>query len=73
VNQSKASQNEFCAAIVAQLLSNAAGLRYGSVSVSLKLHDGRVVEVTYSKTELNKEKEPGQKTDKEDGASLPTP
>ena len=67
MNKSKAE------AIVAQLMSNAAGLRYGSVSVTVKLHDGRVVEVMYSKTELNKEKEPGQKTDKDDGASLPTP
>jgi len=65
MNQSKAE------AVVAQLMSNAAGLRYGSVSVSLKLHDGRVVEVTYSKTELNKEKEPGQKMDREITVSLP--
>ena len=42
--------------IVAQLLANAADLRYGSVSVSLKLHDGRVVEVAYSTVENNKEK-----------------
>ena len=38
-------------AIVDQLLSNAAGVRYGAVSVSAKLHDGRVVEVSYSRTE----------------------
>jgi hypothetical protein len=50
-------------AIVAQLLANAAGLRYGSVSVSAKLHDGRVVEVAYSKTEQTREKE----TQKEQG------
>ena len=50
-------------AIVAQLLANAAGLRYGSVSVSGKLHDGRVVEVAYSKTEQTREKE----TQKEQG------
>ena len=37
--------------IVAQLLTNAAGLRYGCVSVSVKLHDGRVVQVMYSTTE----------------------
>ena len=42
-------------AIVAQLLANAAGLRYGTVSVSAKLHDGRVVEVSYSKTEQTRE------------------
>ena len=37
-------------AIVAQLLANSAGLRYGCVSVSVKLHDGRVVQVLYSTT-----------------------
>ena len=38
-------------AIAAQLLTNAAGLRYGCVSVTVKLHDGRVVQVMYSTTE----------------------
>ena len=52
MNQSKAE------AIVAQLLTNVAGLRYGTVSVSAKLHDGRVVEVSYTKTEQTREKEP---------------
>ena len=55
-------------AIVTKLMNNAAGLRYGSVSVSAKLHDGRVVEVSYSKTEVDKE--PGPKKDKD--ASLPS-
>jgi hypothetical protein len=49
MNQTKAE------AIVAQLLANAAKLRYGSVSVSVKLHDGRVVEVTYLTSEQTKE------------------
>jgi hypothetical protein len=49
MNQSKAE------AIVAQLLANAAGLRYGSVSVAVKLHDGRVVEVAYLTSEQTKE------------------
>jgi len=52
MNQSKAE------AIVVQLLTNAAGLRYGSVSVSAKLHDGRVVEVSYLKTEQTREPKP---------------
>jgi len=38
-------------AIVAQLLNNAASLRYGNVAVSLKMHDGRVVSVSYTTTE----------------------
>jgi hypothetical protein len=42
-------------AIIAQLLINAAGLRYGSVSVSLKLHDSRVVEVSFTKTEQTRD------------------
>jgi len=49
ITQSKAE------AIVARLLSNAAGLLYGSVSVTAKLHEGRVVGVTYSTTENTKE------------------
>ena len=45
MNQSKAE------GMVAQLLTNAAGLQYGTVSVSAKLHDGRVVSVSYLTTE----------------------
>jgi hypothetical protein len=52
MNQSKAET------IVAQLLANAADVRYGSVSVSAKLHDGRVVEVSYTKTEQTREQKP---------------
>ena len=51
MNQNKAE------AIVARLLANAAALRYGSVSVSAKLHDGRVVEVSYSNTESTREEQ----------------
>ena len=52
MNQSKAE------AIVAQLLTNTAGLRYGTVTVSAKLHDGRVVEVSYTRTEKTRERKP---------------
>jgi len=55
MNKSKAE------AIVAQLLANAAGLRYGSVSVSAKLHDGRVVEVSYLKSEQTREQHESKK------------
>ena len=44
-------------AMVAQLMANAVGLRYGSIAVSAKLHDGRVVEVSYLKTEQTRERE----------------
>ena len=49
--------------IVARLLANAAVVRFGSVSVSLKLHSGRVVEVTYLTSEQSKE--PKEKKDLE--------
>jgi hypothetical protein len=51
MNRSKAED------IVTRLLANAAGLKYGTVSVSAKLHDGRVVEVAYSTTENTREPE----------------
>ena len=44
-------------AIVARLLSSAAGLKYGNVSVTAKIHSGRVVEVNYSTTESMREPE----------------
>jgi hypothetical protein len=50
--------------IVNQLLSNAAGVRYGTVSVSAKLHDGMVVEVSYSRTEHTRDLEGEKYNDK---------
>jgi hypothetical protein len=44
-------------AIVARLLSNAAGLQYGSVSVTAKIHGGRVTQVSYETTESTRETE----------------
>jgi len=44
-------------AIVTQLMINAAGLRYGSISFTARIHDGRVFEVSYTKTEQTREKE----------------
>ena len=54
MNRSKAE------AIVAQLLTNAAELKYGSVSVSAKLHDGRIVSVSYTTTEQTVEPNKGK-------------
>jgi hypothetical protein len=51
MSQSKAE------AIVARLLSNAAGLKYGSVSVTAKVHNGRIMDITYSITENTRETE----------------
>jgi len=44
-------------AIVSRLLSSATDLKYGSVSVTAKVHNGRVVEVVYSTTESARETE----------------
>jgi ribosomal protein S3 len=52
--------------MVARLLANAADVRYGTVSVSVKLHGGLVVEVSYSTTENTSEKEP-KKENENDG------
>jgi len=41
--------------IVARLLSNAAGLQYGSVSVTVKIHSGRIMDITHTVTESMKE------------------
>jgi len=49
MNQSKAE------AIVARLLSNATGLKYGSVSVTAKIHNGRIMDITHTVTESMRE------------------
>ena len=41
--------------MVAKLMANAAALRYGSASVTVKMHDGRVVQVSYSTMEHTRE------------------
>jgi len=51
MNQPKAEK------IVMRLLSNAAGLRYGATSVTVNVHDGRIVNVVYSTTESTRETE----------------
>jgi len=45
-------------AMIAKLMSNAAGLRYGSASVTVTMHDGRVVQVSYSTQEHTRTTEP---------------
>ena len=41
-------------AVAAKLRKNIDGIRYGTVAVTLTLHDGRIVEVTYSRNERNR-------------------
>jgi hypothetical protein len=43
--------------IAERLCENATKIRYGSVSAVLKIHDGRVVDVTHSTTENTREQE----------------
>ena len=42
-------------AIVTQVLTNATEIQYGSVSVTLKLHDGQIVSVSYTTTVQTRE------------------
>jgi len=58
MNQSKAEE------MVTQLLTNAAGLKYGNVAVSAKLHDGRVVSISYTTTEQTVENQNTKGTEK---------
>ena len=43
--------------IVERLCENAGKIRYGSVCTTLKIHNGRVVDVTHSTTESTREQE----------------
>ena len=53
--QNMAEQSARIAALADRLLMNAAAVKYGSVSVTLRLHEGRIVDVTHSVTEQTKE------------------
>ena len=43
--------------IAERICENAAKIRYGSVTATLNIHNGRVVDVTHSTTESTREKE----------------
>jgi hypothetical protein len=45
--------------ITETLFSNAQRILFGLVSVELKIHEGRIVAVTYSTTENTRQKEQG--------------
>ncbi|MDR2923491.1 MAG: DUF2292 domain-containing protein [Treponema sp.] len=47
--------------IAERIWENAVKIRYGSVSATLKIHDGRVVDVTHSTTESTREQQEKQK------------
>ncbi|GHU30304.1 hypothetical protein FACS1894172_03310 [Spirochaetia bacterium] len=42
-------------AIITKIAENLEGLKYGSASVQLRVHAGRVVDVTYTVTERTRE------------------
>jgi hypothetical protein len=42
-------------AVIKQLFSNIAGMKFGSTSVSVVVHDGRVVELSYTKTDKTRD------------------
>ena len=49
--------------IVQQLITSAAGVQYGSVTVTAKLHEGRVVEVLYSRLEHTRDLDTNKASD----------
>jgi len=49
--------------MVLKLLSKAAGLMFGSVTLTVKIHAGYVVEVAYSTNEQTRDKNPEKITD----------
>ncbi|MDR0585072.1 MAG: YezD family protein [Treponema sp.] len=51
----KVRGNDRLAAIVERLATNAAGIRYGTAAVTLRVHDGRIVDITHTVTESQKE------------------
>ena len=48
--------------IAERLCDNAKKISYGSVSTTLKIHNGRVVDVTHSTTESTREQEKQNET-----------
>jgi len=48
--------------MITKLMANAAAVRYGSASITVKMHDGRIVQVSYSTQEHTREQAgvPGQ-------------
>jgi hypothetical protein len=47
--------------IIETLFANANKILFGTVSVELKIHEGRYVAITYSTTENTRQKETGER------------
>lgn len=58
------SKSDKIEAISRRLIENASTIRYGSVAVDLRIHDGRVVDVTHRVTETLREKSNTQMEEK---------
>jgi hypothetical protein len=50
--------------MISKLIANTEKLRYGSASVTVKIHDGRVVQVSYSTQEHTRDSESKKEFDK---------
>ena len=44
-----------CDKLISRLLDNAKEIKHGEVGLILKIHDGKIARVTFSKTETSKE------------------
>jgi len=44
-------------AMITRLLSNAVGVKFGSVSITANIHNGRIMNIVYSTTENTREAE----------------
>ncbi len=49
------TSKETCLATTQKLFANAASIRYGQVSATLRVHDGRIVDITHCVTETLRE------------------
>jgi hypothetical protein len=55
MNENQAKQNILN--IAERIFENTKKIQYGSVSATLKVHNGRIVDITHSTTESTREKE----------------
>lgn len=65
--------NDKVETIAKRLCSSISGVKYGTVSVSLKVHEGGIVETSYTVSECTKEKEPKRTTNFELGQNTKGP
>ena len=59
MNENQAKEN--ITSIAERICENAAKIRYGSVSTTLTIHNGRVISVTHSTTQSTRQQQEKQK------------